>query len=190
MARSLLIVPRWGGTPASDCYPWLLRSLSAESPPAYASAQALSMPRPEQPEVDAWVPALAEAARSVDASQTVLMGHSVGCQAVLRYLAEQPEGRTFAGVLLVAAWWRVDQPWPSLLPWQEPVAELARARAAARRFLVLLSDNDPFTSDHEENGRLWRARLKAEVRLVPGAQHFNRPEEPAVLEALRALATP
>ena len=57
---------------------------------------------------------------------------------------------------------------------------------SSRRFVVLLSDNDPFTSDFRENGRLWTERLGAEVVLVPGARHFNASQEPAVLDALRS----
>jgi hypothetical protein len=188
MTRALVVVPRWGGNPASDYYPWLTEQLREQTPPPFEPIQVLGMPRPEQPEISTWVPALAAAADALPAEQTVLVGHSVGCQAVLRYLAAQPEGRRFAGVLLVAAWWTVDQPWPSLLPWQEPVPRLERARAAAGRVVVLLSDNDPFTADPGPNGQLWRERLGAEVRLVPGAKHFNGAREPAVLEALSALA--
>jgi len=53
---------------------------------------------------------------------------------------------------------------------------------------VLLSDNDPFTADSAANAALWRARLHAQVRLVPGARHFNGAQEPAVYDALRAVA--
>jgi hypothetical protein len=188
MTRSLVVVPRWGGTPASDCYPWLTARLREPSPPAFEPVRVLDMPRPEQPETSTWVPALAKAADALPAERTVLVGHSVGCQTVLRYLAAQPEGRRFAGVLLIAAWWTVDEPWPSLLPWQEPVPHLERARSAAGRVTVLLSDNDPFTRDFERNGQLWRERLGADVRVVPGAKHFNAEQEPAVLEAIQAFS--
>jgi hypothetical protein len=60
--------------------------------------------------------------------------------------------------------------------------DLGRVRAAARRFIVLLSDNDPFTSDYARNRQLWEERLGAEVVLAPGGRHFNNPQEPAVLE--------
>jgi hypothetical protein len=184
MPLSLTIVPRWAGGPDSDFYPWLTGQLR-EQPGPFGAVRALEMPDPKQPTVAGWGAALSSALGPAPAEGTVLLGHSVGCQAVLRYLATLPPGRTVEGALLVAGWWSVDAPWDSLRPWMDTPLDLERVRSAARRFVVLLSDNDPFTSDHRENGRLWSERLGAQVVLVPGARHFNAAQEPAVLSALR-----
>ncbi|HYO53803.1 RBBP9/YdeN family alpha/beta hydrolase [Archangium sp.] len=181
MTRTLTIVPRWAGHSDSDFYPWLI----GERPSGFDAVRALEMPEPKQPTIAAWVSALTATVGTAPAPGTVLLGHSVGCQAVLRYLAALPAGSTVDGALLVAGWWSVDKPWDSLRPWMDTPVDLARVRAASRRFVVLLSDNDPFTSDFRENGRLWKERLGAEVVLVPGARHFNGEREPAVLDALR-----
>ena len=181
MTRTLTVVPRWAGHADSDFYPWLAR----ERPPGFAAVRALEMPEPKQPRIEAWVPALAQAMGREPARNTVLLGHSVGCQTVLRYLETLPPGQSVEGALLVAAWWDVDAPWDSLRPWIDTPVDLARVRAAARRFVVLLSDNDPFTANFQENARRWTERLGAQVLLVPGARHFNGEREPAVLDALR-----
>ena len=185
MDRALTIVPRWAGRPNTDFYVWLEAELR-QSPQGLSPVRTLDMPQPGQPTIPSWVGALSSTLRPAPAPSTVLMGHSVGCQAVLRYLATLPPGHTIDGALLVAGWWDVDAPWESLRPWVETPLDLERVRRAARRFVVLLSDNDPFTSDHERNGRLWQERLGAQVVLVPGARHFNNPQEPAVLETLRS----
>jgi len=52
---------------------------------------------------------------------------------------------------------------------------------------VLLSDDDQFTADWEANRDAWITRLDADVRVVPGRQHFNAAQEPAVLAAIRDL---
>ena len=49
---------------------------------------------------------------------------------------------------------------------------------------MLLSDNDPYTGDYVANRVAWETRPGAEVRLAPGAHHFNGAEEPAVLATL------
>lgn len=188
-ARRLVIVPRWGGTPASDFYPWLRDQLLREHPRRFASVEVLDMPQPQAPVIRAWVDAVAHAIGGDGAAgaRTVLMGHSVGFQAVLRALAERPEGRAVQAVLGVAGWFTVDRPWPSLLPWIETPLEEARVRRAARRLRVLISNNDPFTTDSRETERRLVERLGAEVEVLSGALHFNATEEPSVLRALLDL---
>ncbi len=186
--KTLTLVPRWAGRPDSDSYPWLLEQLR-QSPGPFTSVRTLAMPEPQQPTIPAWVSTLTQALGPLPAPGTVLLGHSVGCQALLRYLATLPPGSAVDGTLLVAGWWEVDTPWDSLRPWLESPGDLARIRAAAGRLVVLLSDNDPFTSDFARNRALWKERLGAQVVLVPGARHFNAAQEPAVLDALRAHLT-
>jgi hypothetical protein len=120
--------------------------------------------------------------------ETCFLGHSVGCQAVLRFLSTMPAGARTAGVLCVAGWWTVDAPWDTIRPWIDTPFDIARARAVCGRVITLISDNDQFTADWQTTQQLWAERLGAEVRVIPGAQHFNGSEEPAVLDALCALA--
>lgn len=188
-SRRLLIVPRWAGSPVSDFYPWLLNELQGEHPGRFGEARALALPHPELPDVRAW-PAAIGAALGTDEdllSRTFVLAHSVGCQALLRSLAELPEGLRVAGVLCVAGWWTLDRPWDSIKPWLSPISNLARARDAAGTLRVLLSDDDPFTADHGENQRAWQEQLGARVELVRGRRHFNATAEPAVLGALLEL---
>src|SRR5262249_26355773 len=95
-----------------------------------------------------------------------------------------------AGALMVAGWFQVDSPWETIRPWMDSPVDLAAARSACPRVMVVLSDNDPFTADFEANRRAWRERLGAEVRVVSGGKHFNRDEEPWVLNALLDLVEP
>jgi uncharacterized protein len=189
MERSLYIVPRWAGRPDTDFYPWLETKLR---PPAsgFSAIHTLDMPQPAQPTPEAWVGALAQALGPSLSASTVLMGHSVGCQTVLRYLSENPPAQPIDGALLVAAWWEIDQPWDALRPWLTPIPNLDRVRASVRQWVVLISDNDPFTSDSARNQQLWEERLGAKVLLQPGGRHFNNPSEPAVLSALQAHFAP
>lgn len=183
-APRVIVVPRWGATPHDDWYPWLRRALGAR-----ADVAVCDLPEPDEPVIRRWVPHVAAAVGREPAAlaRTVLVGHSVGCQALLHVLGGL--GAPVRGTLCVAGWWRVDAPWPSLQPWLRAAEghDLAAVRAAAGRLAVLLSDNDPFTADAEANARLWTERLGARVRVVPGAEHFNHAEAPAVLETLERL---
>lgn len=190
----LLIVPRWSGTPASDWYPWLVRSVTPAG--VFNDVTIGDMPHPSCPTIDSWPAKLAELLATAAPDGTMLVGHSVGCQAILRFLAQRPPlgqsrpATKFHGLLCVAGWWSVDRPWDSILPWIEDPYDVAQARAAVGRVEVLLSDNDPFTSDHEQTRRVWQERMGASVRVISSAKHFNAVEEPVVLERILALAQP
>ena len=179
----VVVVPRWGGTPADDWYPWAAAELGADG----VSLEALALPDPAQPEIDAWIAGVAAGLAEGAAAETILVGHSVGCRAALRAVERLPDGVRLPGLLLVAAWWDVDDPWPSILPWQALGHDGARVAVAVGRPLVLLSDDDPFTSDWRTNRDRWVERFDADVRVQSGAKHFNGAREPAVLAAIREL---
>jgi uncharacterized protein len=172
----LVIMPRWSGTGSSDWYPWLARELDV-------SISIAELDRKDAPTIAGCVERLREAI-GPDPSEVCLVGHSVSCLAITHLLAGLPP-RSVPAAVLVAGWWTVDQPWETIRPWMDTPIDTGRARAAVERAHVLLSDNDPFTSDAAETERLWRERLGAAVRLVPGAAHFNAAEEPAVRDLIR-----
>ncbi|QSQ17775.1 RBBP9/YdeN family alpha/beta hydrolase [Myxococcus landrumensis] len=183
MSRSLVIVHRWDGRPNTDFYPWLSERL--RQPPApFDTVLTLDMPQPSAPTIDGWVSTLTRTLGTVPEPSTVFLGHSVGCQAILRYLATLPEGHRVEGAVFVAGWFDVARRWDTLQPWLDTPIDFARVRAALGRRVVLLSDGDPFTPDWRRNSQRWEEHLGAEVRVIPGARHFNNPREPAVLEAV------
>lgn len=182
---TLVVVPRWSGDRDDDWYPWL----TTEQSPHRAVRVVDLAPHPDRPQVDATVAAVADVATDVVPERTLLVGHSVGCQALLRYLATRTGDGVFAGLLCVAGWWTVDEPWDDIRPWLDEVWTahpewLDAVRQRVGDVTVLLSDNDPFTSDWATNRSLWRQRLDATVEVVAGAHHFNGAVEPDVAAAL------
>lgn len=187
MRKRLIVIPRWAGTPTSDWYPWLQQALKSEASQPFEPIVVAAMPNPGEPTIAAWVSRVQQLLGSDPEAlaQTVIVGHSVGCQAVLRALADLPEGVHVYGVLCVAGWFWTDAPWGSLMPWIETPIDLVRAKAAAgRQVAVLISDNDRHTSDWRKNRTAWQDRLGASVAIVPGANHFNGEQHPIVLQTL------
>jgi uncharacterized protein len=147
-----------------------------------------AMPEPERPDPKAWVPAVARwlGEEPNELARTVLVGHSVGCQAVMRALATLDAGQSVEGALLVAPWFWLDeddQDETSAL-WEETTLDERAARRAAGNVVALLSDDDPFTSDWKANAEAWEKRLGAQVIVEPGRGHFNEKREPRILELL------
>lgn len=192
MAARVVIVPRWSGEATSDWYPWIRAELGRDSGPAL-SVEVLDLPRPDAPEIDACVAAFQAqlGTRVEELRDTILVGHSVGCQALMRYLAQLAPATAGVGpkrLVCIAGWWTVDEPWPTIRPWIDTPIALPRLRANTPGGVsVLLSQDDPFTADWRSNQSTWEQRLDAEVRVVPDGRHFNGEQEPAVLELVRGL---
>jgi predicted alpha/beta hydrolase family esterase len=179
---NVLVLPRWGATKTSDWMPWAAHHLTV--PMTVADLK----PSPQAPEIE---PCVEEVQRLlVDPAHTVLVGHSVGCQGVMRAAARLPEGVTVAAVVLVAGWFWVDDVWEGIRPWVDTPLDDAAVRRACPRIEVLLSDDDPFTRDHRATATAFQRRLGARVTLVRGGGHFDSEQEPGVLEAIRRALGP
>ncbi len=182
----ILLVPRWAGRRDSDFYPWLEANLIERG--FRGEFDVIALRPPDAPDLAATVAAVrGRLSPPALAARTLLIGHSVGAQAAMRALADLVPAVELAAFLAVAAWWSVDDPWPTIEPWIDTPFDWARARASARRRIVLLSDNDPFTANAAQTRRLFEDRLAADVRIHEGAGHFNASEEPSVLGAVLDL---
>src|SRR4030067_3524668 len=99
MQMRAIIVHRWDVKPQDDWYPWLKQELTASG----FKVEVPEMPRTEAPVIKEWVEKLAQVVGEPD-RQTFLVGHSIGCQTIIRYLATLTENQKAGGGLLVAPW--------------------------------------------------------------------------------------
>lgn len=195
--KEVFIVPRWAGAPHDDWYPWLseqLHAVAAEDGFDY-QIHTLAMPAWDLPVIERAVSYLQEVLPAHKLSSNVyLVGHSVGCLAILHYLATiakaNPNAPQIGGVLCVAGWFSVDSPWQEVLNWMDaPIEyEAARRLIPQDKLIVLLSDDDPYTSGYQDNERLWVERLHSQVSILPGRQHFSARLDFDVRDAVRDLA--
>lgn len=195
--KHVLVVPRWAGGAQNDWYPWLgeqLRAVAAEDGVRY-QLQVLDMPTWDLPDIEQAITYLKKVLPpEILGPHVVLVGHSVGCLAILHYLAHMadthPDSQPVGGVLCVAGWFSVDSPWQEVLNWMHaPIRyEAARRLIPANKLMVLLSDDDPYTSGYQENERLWVERLHSQVSILPGRQHFSAQLDFDVRDAVRDLA--
>ena len=194
MARALvLVVHAFGGHPRKFWYPWLQEQLTLTEP--QVDVEVLKMSTPWEPRIWKWVDdllrrvtAAAEDAKArEERCRLFLVGHSVGCQTIVRFLALSRAAALISdncwlplrGCLCVAAW--LSAPSPAVIdPWQtiEPWCSTPIDCAAAHRLLlscykneqgesqpllrVLISDNDRYTPDYQANQEAWLSRLGGE----------------------------
>jgi predicted alpha/beta hydrolase family esterase len=126
-------------------------------------------------------------------AETHFVGHSIGCQTVLRYLASLPKDSHAGRVALVAGWIErgsltgLEPDDVSIAkPWVETPIDFAHAKSVCGPILALLSDDDPVVIP--DNERRFREFVGAEVHIEHGKGHYSEDsgvkEVPVVLEFL------
>lgn len=173
MAR-IVIVHRWQGKPEADWYPWLQKQLESKGHQVLVPA----MPDPEHPNIYSWLAQLAKSVGRVD-EKTFFVGHSIGCQTVLRYLAHSPNQGVAGGVVLVAPWEKLKpesyedpEDYAVARPWLEMPIPWELARTHAKHFFCLFSDHDPYVALDEE--KTFKQKLGAETLVEKGKGHYTQ----------------
>ncbi|HEY6915044.1 MAG TPA: alpha/beta hydrolase [Paludibacter sp.] len=184
---TIYLIPRWAGTIHSDWYDWLHTVIKTKY---QIEIIRLEMPNWDQPDINESIVYMNEHVKDID-SQTYFIGHSVGCQAVLRFLNQQLKSKKnlhIGGFLFVAGWFTVDNPWSTLKPWMDTSGiNLSLIREQTNFRQVVLSDNDPFTANFNLNKSLWESMLNAKTNIYNNRQHFNRLIEEDILAEVEKM---
>lgn len=187
--KKAIIVHGRASNPEDCWFPWLRRELIKRG----FIVQIPYMPNPDFPKLNEWL-SFMEANFLVD-ENTFLIGHSIGCQAILRYL-ERINTRV-GGVILVGGWLKIDLKLRSKKakkiaePWLNTPINFENVLESTTNIVVILSDNDRFVPLY--NVDLYKEHLNAKVIVEIGKGHFsnyeNIKELPVVLEELLAMKT-
>lgn len=185
MKRAFL-VHGWSGLPDGAWRPWLKRELEARG----WMVESLAMPDTDNPKIGTWVPFLATAIGKAD-EDTILVGHSIGCQTILRYLADIADTQRVGGAYLVAGWVdlsniKSDEDQAIAAPWLETPIDFERVKRSANRFVGIFSDNDPFVP--LVNEATLREKLGAKTIVLEKKGHLGEDdgvtELPVLLEEI------
>ncbi|MDO8428184.1 MAG: alpha/beta hydrolase [Candidatus Diapherotrites archaeon] len=105
-------------------------------------------------------------------SNTILVGHSLGCAAILRLLEELPETQKVGKVVFVVGWVGGDHSIPELRDFYKKSFDWKKIQKQAEKFIVINSDNDPYYE--KEKGREHISKyLKSEFILEHNQGHIN-----------------
>lgn len=190
MQKRVFIIHGWGMTPKSDWLPWLAKNLRERG----FSVEVPAMPDTDNPKIAAWVGYLEEIVRRCD-ENTYFVGHSIGCQAIMRYLEKLSGDEKAGGAVFVAPWITLtglgsEGEKMTSSPWVNTPIDLKKVRARAKRFISIFSDNDPFVP--KENWKIFSEKLGSENIIEKRKGHFSDDdgvkELPVVLEAVLKIA--
>lgn len=163
--KRAIIVHCWEGTPEYCWYPWVKKELEAKGFEVIVPA----FPDTDAPELSAWLPTLQEVIGTPD-EDLYLIGHSVGCITIMRYLESLPVDTKIGGVVMVASF---TEPlgFDELKNFFTTEIDFEKIKASAKRFVDIYSDNDPFVP--VQFAKQLEQKLGAEIILKPGMKHFS-----------------
>ena len=184
--KKVYIIHGWGGYSEEGWFPWLKKELEAKG----FEATVFEMPESQIPKIETWVKYLEDNIQDPD-EETVLVGHSIGCQTILRYLEKLPLGVKVGKLILVAPWFVIsnlkEEELPVAKPWEEiPIDEKNVLSHVISRIVAIFSDNDPFVSS--SNQEIFSKEYEAEIIVQHKKGHFfgndGVNELPVVLEKI------
>lgn len=189
LPKRVFIVHGWSGNPRIGWFKWLQKELEKKG----YSVTAPLMPDADEPVIGKWVHFLSKLIRAPD-EQTYLVGHSIGCQAILRYLQPFPRGEKVGGVILVGGWpikLTGLGPEEDLIakPWMETPILWERIKSTSPNFVAIHSDNDPYVP--LENADCLKKNLGAHVHIEHNKGHYTESDTntiPIVLNELLRIS--
>jgi len=166
----VFIVHGWGDKPGDHWMPWLKGQLELNG----FTVAALAMPNTEAPEIGAWVSHLnREVGETGEAAYYI--GHSIGCQTIIRHLEQTPAASTARGAAFVAPWFVLanlsTEEETIARPWIETPIDFIRVRSRMPELTAYFSDDDPYVS--LDNQSLFEERLGAHTHLLKGLKHMG-----------------
>lgn len=192
MQKKVYIIHGWDGYPEEGWFPWLRRKLEERGWLVIVP----QLPKPEEPRIKNWVPALTEIVGVAD-EQTYFVGHSMGCQTIARYAENLPEGALIGGVVFVAGFFtrltnlEDDEITHSVVnEWLQTPIDLKRVKQHVSKSVAIFSDNDPYVPlDSQE---VFKNVLGSKIVIEHDMQHFSgstgTTELPVALESLLEIA--
>ncbi len=185
--KRVFIVHRWDGIPQSDWY----KPVAGELRQKGFQVLIPEMPNTSKPEIDAWVSHLSKAVEKLD-KNTYFIGHSVGCQTIMRYLEKAPQEARIGGCVFVAGWFNLtnlenEDVEKIIQPWIKNKINLQKVKEHINKTTVILSSNEPY-GFVEENAEIFKEKLGANIIIEKNKGHFTEydgvTEMPAVVREL------
>ena len=118
-----------------------------------------AMPDTENPDMKTWVPKLREVIGELS-EDVYLVGHSIGCATIMRYLESLGESEKVDGVVFVAGFID-DLGMEEIHNFFTTPIDLGKIKTKANHFVAIHSDNDPFVP--LKHGDIFKEKLGAEL---------------------------
>lgn len=191
--KKVYIIHGWEGYPEEGWFPWLKKELEAKGFEVHVP----QMPDAGNPRIERWIPWISKIVGIPD-EQSYFVGHSMGVQAIARYLELLSEGTKVGGAIFVAGFFKRLTGLEDDLEtqevrkhWLETPLDLEKVKRHLDKSVAIFSDNDPFVPlDNQDD---FRDKLSSKIIVEHSMGHFSGPTDkvtklPVALEELLKMS--
>jgi hypothetical protein len=185
--KRVFIIHGWGEFPQAGWFPWIKKELEAKG----FEVVIPQMPHALAPKINEWIIKIAEIVGAPD-KDTYFIGHSLGCQAIARYLEALENGMTAGGAVFVAGFFKRISMFGDVLDvrdtvdvWLDTPIVLDDVKKHVQKSTAIFSDNDPIVPLDNQND--FRDKLGSRTIVIHHRGHYDFPTEiitaaPEILE--------
>ena len=184
--KKVFLIHMWeGSSSSSPWYNWLKQELSKKG----FEVKVFDMPDSEKPKIENWVGYLEEKINLDEVNEkTYFVGHSVGCQTIMRFLEKLHKHKKIGGCVFVAGWFDLINLEPEEMeiahPWINNKIHFDRILDHCNNFIALFSDDDPYV--HLDEAKKFKDKLGAKIIIKHSLGHFENVEKiPDILEFVK-----
>ena len=185
--NKIYMIHCWDGNKDDGWYPWLDSKISNE----HNEVIRFNMPHTEHPRIEEWV---AEVDKHVDYldENSYFIGHSIGCQTILRYL-EKKNIEKIGGILFVAPWLDLlpeaiedEDSYNTAYPWIHTKINFDKIKSITNNINCIFSDDDYFVSLNQKEK--FEELLNAKTVIVGGKGHISQDDNVFELKEILDLS--
>ena len=193
----VIIVHGWASAPEGDWFPCLKSELEKIG----FEVLVPKLPDPKNPRIQGWVQKIADAIGEPD-EKTYLVGHSLGCQAIVRYLETLPRKTKVGGAVFVGGYFKrltgLEEEIKENIGvaetekhWLGTPIDFAKAKTHLLKSIAIFSDNDYYVPPDNQDDL--RDKLGSEIIIEHEMGHFSGVldgvfELPVALESVLKLS--
>lgn len=187
-SKKVINIHGWEGYPEEGWRPWLKKELTKRDFEVINPA----MPDTKNPKLTKWLSHLEKVIKTPD-KNIYLIGHSLGCITILRYLENLKDKQKIGGAVLIAGFsenLKYSGYKNELISFFKTPINWNKVKEHCNKFVVIHSEDDPYVSI--KHAHILRNNLNAKTILQKGMKHYSGDDGikklPIVLESLLKIS--
>lgn len=164
--KRAIIIHCWEEYPEYCWYPWVKKELENKG----FQVELPAFPDTKNPKLSAWLSKLKEVIGEPD-EELYLIGHSLGCVTIMRYLEALKVNQKIGGVVFVAGF-NENVGYDEIQSFFETPVDLEKTKSRVKNgFVAIHSDDDPHVD--LKYADVFKEKLGAEIIIKHNAKHFS-----------------